>query len=141
MLLVGVAVAEGKTVFVSSHILSEVRQTCDHVAILARGRCVAEGPVADVLSSTRAAGLTLRVSDSAAAVTILGDAGIDARIEGDALKVALTPSEGARVTKALADKGHYLSELRADEVDLETVFLELTGEPASADPIAEEPGL
>ena len=132
---------EGKTVFVSSHILSEVRQTCDRVAILARGRCVAEGAVADVLSSTRAVGITLRVSDLAVAATILADAGIAARIENDALKVALAPSEGARVTKALADKGHYLSELRADEVDLETVFLELTGEPASADPIAEDPGL
>ncbi|MGH2830729.1 MAG: ABC transporter ATP-binding protein, partial [Actinomycetota bacterium] len=40
--------AEGRTVFVSSHILSEVQQSCDHVAILARGRCVAAGPVSQV---------------------------------------------------------------------------------------------
>ena len=128
---------EGKTVFVSSHILSEVRQTCDHVAILARGRCVAEGAVEDVLSSTRSAGITVRVPDLAGAVAILGDAGIEARPDDDVLKVALAPSEGAAVTKALADKGVYLSELRPDEVDLETVFLELTGEPAAEDPIAE----
>src|SRR5207248_506755 len=40
---------QGRTVFVSSHILSEVRQTCDRVAILARGRCVTTGSVTDVL--------------------------------------------------------------------------------------------
>lgn len=122
---------EGKTVFISSHILSEVRQTCDHVAILARGRCVAEGAVADVLSSQRAAGITARVGDLPAALTTLEGAGIEARIEDDALKVALPPLEGARVTKVLADAGLYVSELRPDEVDLETVFLELTGEPES----------
>ncbi len=129
---------EGKTVFISSHILSEVRQTCDHVAILARGRCVAEGAVEDVLSSRHAAGMTVRVPDIAGAAAILGDAGIETRTDDDVLKVALAPSDGARVTMALADKGVYLSELRPDEVDLETVFLELTGEPAAEDPLAEE---
>jgi ABC-type multidrug transport system, ATPase component len=122
---------EGKTVFISSHILSEVRQTCDHVAILARGRCVAEGAVADVLSSGRTAGITARVDDLPAALTTLEGSGIEARVEDDALKVALPPTEGARVTKVLADAGLYVSELRPDEVDLETVFLELTGEPGS----------
>ena len=43
--------AEGRTVFVSSHILSEIQQTADRVAILARGRCVREGAVAEVLAS------------------------------------------------------------------------------------------
>ena len=42
--------------------------------------------------------------------------------------VALPPEEAATVTKALAAEGLYLTELRADEADLETVFLELTGE-------------
>lgn len=121
----------GKTVFISSHILSEVRQTCDHVAILARGRTVAEGAVADVLSSGHAAGITARVENLPAALTALEGSGIEARVEDDALKVALPPTEGARVTKTLANAGLYVSELRPDEVDLETVFLELTGEPGS----------
>jgi hypothetical protein len=45
-----------------------------------------------------------------------------------AARVALPPEEAATVTKALAAEGLYLTELRADEADLETVFLELTGE-------------
>ena len=40
--------AEGRTVLVSSHLLSEIQQTCDRVAILNRGRCVSQGTVAEV---------------------------------------------------------------------------------------------
>ena len=54
--------AEGRTVFVSSHLLSEVEQTCDSVAILSAGRCIAAGPVADVLGRAEA-GLIVRVDD------------------------------------------------------------------------------
>ena len=119
---------EGRTVFVSSHLLSEVRQTCDQVAILARGRCVAAGPVAQVLSSARGVGLLVRLGDLERGRVVLAAAGIQAALAGEVLRVALPPEEAATVTKALAAEGLYLTELRADEADLETVFLELTGE-------------
>ncbi|MGZ4131536.1 MAG: ABC transporter ATP-binding protein [Actinomycetota bacterium] len=118
--------AEGRTVFVSSHILSEVQQTADRVAILARGRLVKSGAVDEVLSGGRARGLVVRVEPVAEALRALTDAGIGASADGSALRVDLAPREATRVTKALADRGLYLSELRAEEVDLETVFLELT---------------
>ena len=119
---------EGRTVFVSSHLLSEVRQTCDQVAILARGRCVAAGPVAQVLSSAHGVGLLVRLGDLERGRAVLTAAGIQATPDGEMLRVALPPEEAATVTKALAAEGLYLTELRADEADLETVFLELTGE-------------
>ena len=119
---------EGRTVFVSSHLLSEVRQTCDQVAILARGRCVAAGPVAQVLSSAHGVGLLVRLGDLERGRAALTAAGIQATPDGEVLRVALPPEEAATVTKALAAEGLYLTELRADEADLETVFLELTGE-------------
>src|SRR5512132_3094453 len=118
--------AEGRTVFVSSHILSEVQQTADRVAILARGRCVKAGPVAEVLSGGRAMGMRLRVDDLDAGRRVLGDAGMEATPVEGYLTVAVPPEEGARITRALAEHGLYVSELRPDEVDLETVFLELT---------------
>ena len=118
--------AEGRTVFVSSHILTEVQQTADRVAILARGRCVAIGPVAEVLSSGRAAGLLVGLDDIAGGQRVLMEAGIVAIPVDGRLKVELPPSEAARVTRVLADRGLYLTELRPDEVDLETVFLQLT---------------
>jgi ABC-2 type transport system ATP-binding protein len=117
---------EGRTVFVSSHQLAEVRQTCDHVAILARGRCVAAGPVRDVLASRRAARLVVRVDDLARGADVLCEAGFTAGVSDGTIRVALEASEAARVTRALADRGLYVSELRVEEADLETVFLELT---------------
>ena len=122
---------EGRTVFVSSHILSEVQQSADRVAILAKGRTVATGPVHEVLTSGRAAGMIVRLEDLAAGMRALADAGIAATSEDGAIRVGLPPADASRVTRTLADRGLYLTELRPDEVDLETVFLELTSHPSS----------
>jgi ABC-2 type transport system ATP-binding protein len=121
---------EGRTVFVSSHLLSEVQATCDHVAILSRGRLVTSGAVADVLATGHRGGLRVRLDDLPAGLEALRSAGIAAEVVGDALRVTLPVEESARVTRALSERGLYLSELRPEEVDLETVFLELTeGQP------------
>jgi ABC-2 type transport system ATP-binding protein len=122
---------EGRTVFVSSHILSEVQQTADHVAILARGRTVATGPVHEVLTAGRASGLLVRLEDVPGGLRALADAGIPATPDDAVIRVDLPPADAARVTRALADRGLYLTELRPDEADLETVFLELTGGPST----------
>ncbi len=113
------------TVFLSSHLLGEVRQTCDRVAILAKGRCVASGAVSDVLSGGSGTVLRVRVSNPAAAGSILRDAGLTVREEGDALLLE-NAGDPAKVTALLAGHGIYLSELTPVERDLETVFLELT---------------
>ncbi len=120
--------AEGRTVFVSSHILSEVQQTCDRVAILARGRCVASGRVEDVLKA-RSGRLTARLDDLEAGRAALETAGISAVIGDDRLVIDVPEGDAALVTKTLADRNLYLTELRPQEADLETVFLELTADP------------
>jgi ABC-type multidrug transport system ATPase subunit len=118
--------AEGRTVFVSSHILSEVQQTADRVAILARGRLVKAGPVHEVLAAGRARGMLVRVSDPEAGRRALEAAQLAAAVDGGLLRVDVQPDQGERVTRALVAADLYPSELRPDEVDLETVFLELT---------------
>ncbi len=117
---------EGRTVFLSSHILSEISQTCRRVAILSEGKLVTAGDVEDILSGARPHGLVARVPDPGAAVAVLRAAAIEAIQQGELVRVPLAPEEGGRVTKLLADAGLYLTELRPDQVDLETVFLELT---------------
>jgi ABC-2 type transport system ATP-binding protein len=117
---------EGRTVFVSSHQLPEVQTMCDRVAILSRGRCVAAGPVAEVLARGRHEALIVRLGDLRAGLEALRDAGLDASLDSDHLRVTLPSSDAARVTEALARRHLYLSELRPEEVSLETVFLELT---------------
>ncbi|MBA3690732.1 MAG: ABC transporter ATP-binding protein [Actinobacteria bacterium] len=118
--------SEGRTVFISSHILSEIQHMADRVAILAHGRLVKEGPVREVLARGGAEGLIVKVDDLTAAAHALAAAGITATVDRDALRVQIPAEQASRVTRALADRGLYLSEIRADEVDLETVFLELT---------------
>ena len=120
--------SEGRTVFVSSHLLSEVQQTCDRVAVLARGRCVAAGPVDEVLAAGGSQGLIVRLTDLEKGRAALAEAGITATVDRDRLLVDLPPTEGERVTRALVRKRLYLTELRPREVSLEAVFLELTGE-------------
>ena len=134
-LLRGLA-AEGRTVFVSSHLLTEVQQTCDRVAILARGRAVASGPVDEVLTAGRSSRLVVRVSSLPRALNALQEAGIEATAGDGFLRVALPASQAERVTRTLAARGLYLSELRPEEVSLETVFLDLTG---GGEPPPDEP--
>jgi ABC-2 type transport system ATP-binding protein len=117
---------EGRTVFVSSHQLAEVQQMCDRVAILSRGRCVAAGKVAEVLARGRRQVLIVRLQQLEAGLTALRSAGLDATLDDGSLRVPISASEGARVTEILASQGLFLSELRPEEVSLETVFLELT---------------
>jgi ABC-2 type transport system ATP-binding protein len=118
--------AEGRTVFVSSHILSEIQQTADRVAILARGRLIKAGPVREVLSSQRAEGLIVKLRDPEAGAAALSEAGITASLADGVLRVAVAPLDAERVSRALAERDLFVTELRPDEQDLETVFLELT---------------
>ncbi|HEX2273958.1 MAG TPA: ABC transporter ATP-binding protein [Acidimicrobiales bacterium] len=120
--------AEGRTVFVSSHILAEVQHACDRVAILARGRCVRSGPVEEVLAGGRRTGLIVRLADLQAGVAALADAGIPATLGDGFIRVELPPADSEEVTRALARRRLYLTELRPEERSLEAVFLELTGE-------------
>ena len=121
--------AEGRTVFVSSHILSEIQQTADRVAILARGRLITSGPVEEVLAARGGRGLIVRLTDLDAGLAALQEAGIAASRLEDALRVELPGSDAERVSRTLAARELFVTELRPDEVDLETVFLELTRDP------------
>ena len=128
--------AEGRTVFVSSHLLGEVQQMCDRVAIIAKGKLVTQGSVSEVLSLGHRAKLLIRVPDPGVATAVLARAGIVASAYDpmtDLLYVDVAAGAGARVNEVLVGEGIYLSEMRAEEVDLETVFLELTERPSEPD--------
>jgi len=120
--------SEGRTVFVSSHILSEIQQIADRVAIIARGGLLRSGPVNEVLRAGRARGLIVRLADVDAGVRALADADMTAHAADGLVHVAIEPDRAADVTRVLAERHLFLTELRPDEADLETVFLELTRE-------------
>jgi ABC-2 type transport system ATP-binding protein len=119
---------EGRTVFLSSHILSEIEHICDRVAILARGRCVANGTVHDVLASNGAnQAMLVKVEDLDAAVVALRQAGFGAERRDGHVRVAVSPTDADRVTRALALEEQWVTDLRPEERSLEDLFLELTG--------------
>ena len=118
--------ADGRTtVFLSSHLLGEVEQVCDHVTILARGRCVVSGRVDEVLASRQTGDLRVRVADPEAGRTVLEQAGFTVTSMGDAWRVHGVDDPSA-LNRMLAERGHFLSELAPIAADLETVFLDLT---------------
>jgi len=118
----------GKTVFVSSHLLNEVEQMCDHVGILKAGRLLTHGSVSDMLR--RGQVLELEVTDPDGAVRVLeGLDWVDAVKRRDGRLIVEAPRErAAELSKALAERQIYLSELRPRESTLEEFFLEVTGE-------------
>ena len=119
---------EGRTtVFLSSHLLAEVQQVCDRVSIMARGRCVATGPVREVLAGRGGSDVRVRVPDQRRARTVLEEAGFAVSEADDALLVHAA-DDPAEVNRALTRKRIYLSELSPVAADLESVFLELTQE-------------
>ena len=124
--------ADGRTtVFLSSHLLTEVQQVCDHVSILARGRCVASGRVDDVLATGASDDVVviLEPADAERGLEVLRDRGFQVSSQQDGIR-ARDVGDPARVTRALADSGIYLRGLAPVVADLESVFLELTSDDA-----------
>ncbi len=120
---------EGRTVFVSSHVLSEIQNTCDSVAVLAKGRCVVSGTVDEVLASgSKPTGYILKVVELEAGLRVLLTAGFDAKREGDHLTVNAGAELASRITEALGRERLWLTELQPNVANLEDVFLELIGE-------------
>ncbi len=115
----------GRTVLVSSHILSEVEQVADTVSIIGHGRLLASGTVRDVIGTGTASGLTVGVSDPDAATAVLVQAGIAVTREGRLLRVQGVV-DGADITRRLAAHDLWVSELVPVRADLESVFLQLT---------------
>jgi len=120
----------GKTVFVSSHLLNEVEQMCDEVAIIKEGRLIARGPVADIVN--RGGAIELKASDMQRAKEILESLECVRRVtsEDDRLVVEAPAERAVELSRALAEKGVYLAELRPRETSLEEFFLEVTQESA-----------
>jgi ABC-2 type transport system ATP-binding protein len=119
----------GKTVFVSSHLLGEVEQMCDEVAIVKEGRVIASGVVSDLVRQSDA--LELRVTDAAKAMEALRALPWPVAVsEGDSITVEAPRESAAEISRLLAENGVYLYELRPRATSLEEVFLELTSAEA-----------
>jgi ABC-2 type transport system ATP-binding protein len=115
---------EGRTVLVSSHLLSEMELLADDVVIIAAGKLVRQGPVAEVIDSAGGAQMLVRTPRPEALVAELGAAITATRIEGGALQIV--GADGPTIGAAAMRVGAEIHELTVERRDLENVFLQLT---------------
>jgi ABC-type multidrug transport system ATPase subunit len=122
----------GKTVLVSSHILSEVQQVADTVSIIGRGRLLASGQVQEILAAADTQTVRVGVSDPQRAHQVLVAAGFVVVPNPPMLTVGVRDTSArfdfSRITRVLAQHDLYVSELTPVRADLESVFLGLTAE-------------
>jgi ABC-2 type transport system ATP-binding protein len=118
---------DGRSVLLSSHLLAEVEQTCDHVVVMHRGAVVADGSVAELTAGGGQA--SFRVDDRALAVRVLSDlAGVDGvQIDGDAVHADLNGTPRADAVGRLVRAGVAV-ESAGPRRRLEDAFLRLVGE-------------
>ena len=119
--------AEGRTVFVSSHLMSEMQQTADQLVVLGRGRLLAAAPTAEVIASTARSAVVLRVpgpADRARMRELLGREAAAVSSEGDELVVSGVSA--ARAGDLAHEHGVRLHGLRSRDASLEQAYLRLT---------------
>jgi ABC-2 type transport system ATP-binding protein len=122
--------ATGRTVIVSSHLLSEIEQTCSHVVVMAKGQKIAQGTVEEIVGTGGAVLIGLVDPDDAErAVAVLdGLPGVE-QIDrtDDGLVVDLDGTSRARALEALVSAGIGVDQLTPRR-HLEDAFLQLVGE-------------
>jgi ABC-2 type transport system ATP-binding protein len=133
-LMVRALVGEGRTVMLSSHLLDEVEKVCDAVAIVDRGRVVAQGSIAE-LSAHGVQSVVLRSSESGRAVTLLAghpaihsveENGTGIRAVLGQVSVHEARSVAADLNRRLVEGGVDVFEMELPRATLEERFLEIT---------------
>ncbi len=117
-------VQDGRTVFISSHVLGEMEQLVDEVVIVHHGKLVAHEPVAE-LRARAVGGTRVRSPQSEQLRNALARAGLDASLDGDRVITSAPPE---RIGEIAAAEGIVLHELARESASLEQVFLDLTAE-------------
>ncbi len=117
---------EGRSVLLASHLLREVEQICDRVAILRRGKLLQVGSIAEVVGT--GSFLEIQVAEPLRAAAILRTLPFIERVdfEADKLSVFAPEDRGADISRALSDAGLYVTMMAVRHHSLEEVFLELT---------------
>ena len=133
----GLAGDRGKTVFISSHLLNEVEQTCDRVAIIHKGEMIREGPVAGLLAES-ASNLKIQAAPLEQAEQALRERWAISResIPGDTvpwLVVAAPPEESPQVVEFLVGHGIRVHQVVIQRQTLESYFLAATRDLRSGD--------
>jgi ABC-2 type transport system ATP-binding protein len=117
--------AQGRAVLVSSHLMSELQDTADHLVVVGRGKVIADTSVADLIAAASGDRVTLRTTARTEAMTVLAHAGATVAATGpDTLTVSGLPTE--RVVVLLTESSIPFAEVTAHRATLEEAYMELT---------------
>jgi ABC-2 type transport system ATP-binding protein len=119
--------AEGRAVFVSSHLMSELQDTATHLVVIGRGRVVADTTVANLIGAASAGRVALRTTAREQATALLAGAGATVAVTAtDTLTVSGLESQ--RIVELLGQAAVPFSEVSSHRASLEEAYMELTRE-------------
>ena len=119
--------ASGKSVFISSHVLSEVQQICTRVAIINHGKLVRVAPVAELIQAPGEFEVRVDSAQDLAAALRLQSWGRDARAEDGLVITSAPDGRGRELIRFLVQNGFEADAVTPRHRDLEDIFLTLTG--------------
>ncbi|MFE7854739.1 ATP-binding cassette domain-containing protein [Streptomyces sp. NPDC057403] len=117
---------EGRTVFVSSHLMSEMALVADHLIVVGRGRLLADTTVADLVRRAGGDTVTVRTQDPARLREALAGPGVDITGQVGSEELQVTGRTAREIGLAAAEHGIALFELSPRTVSLEQAFMDLT---------------
>ncbi|CCK24711.1 lantibiotic transport ATP-binding protein [Streptomyces davaonensis JCM 4913] len=119
--------AHGRAVLVSSHLMSEVQDTADHLVVAGRGKAIADSSVADLIAAASQNRVALRTTARTHAMRVLAHTGASVAATGrDTITVSGLSAD--RIVTLLSQSAVPFSEVSAHRATLEDVYLELTRE-------------
>jgi len=129
---------EGRTVFLSSHLMSEVQQTADHVIVIGRGRILADAPLADFVNANAPDSVLVTSPDAQRLAELVAARGATVTAGEDRESLAITGIDAREIGRLARDHQLWLAELRSAGSTLEEAYMRLTaqeteyraGEPA-----------
>ena len=117
--------AEGRTIFVSSHLMSEMEHTADHLLVIGRGRLIADCTVAEFIAANSRQSVRVRTPQPAALASVVAAAGGMVREDGDGL-MTVQGLDVSQVGDLAFENAVRLHELAPTQASLEQAFMELT---------------
>jgi len=119
--------AQGRAVLVSSHLMSELEDTANHLVVVGRGRVIADTSVTDLIAAASGNSITLRTTAPAEAMTVLAGAGAEVTAAGSGV-LTISNLSSERVVATLTTHAIPFSEVSAHRATLEQAYMELTSD-------------
>ncbi|QNE16236.1 ABC transporter ATP-binding protein [Pseudarthrobacter sp. NBSH8] len=123
--LVRYLAGEGKTVFLSSHLMSEMAQTADHLIVIGRGKIIADAPVQDIIAGTRQVKTLVRTSAATQLSALLSGDGVTVD-QGQPETLEVTGLDARQIAQVALDNRVLVYELTPQQSSLEDAYFDLT---------------